>query len=153
MKTLALVLTVYCLAAVAAAAYYGWQLGGEISADVQARQATEDQLAGLQAELRDAETAYDEVNERQASERVDYTGAEAIQMSYLVQSAQQRYRAAQDAVRTANEAIELYATRIDQRRLWFVPLGAAALLHLLGVFFFWPWRERRGALDRDRGQH
>ncbi|MBN2082822.1 hypothetical protein JW859_11545 [bacterium] len=150
MKALAFVLTVYCMAAVVAAAAYGWQIGRDIAADTRDRQKTETQLTTLRAELREAEGAYDEINERQVSERVSYTGAEAIQMSYLVQAAKERYVAAQEAVGAANERIELLNIRIDQRRLWFVPLGAATLLHLLGVFFFWPWRERRGAIDRDR---
>jgi hypothetical protein len=143
MKALAYVLTFYCLAALIACAVYGVHLGLELARDQRALPALERDCADKQRAANSAHLAYRELAEQQRTERGNYSGADAIRMSYRVQQAREDFSLASDRAQASEDRLAAHRQRLDRRQLLYVPLGGVLLLHVIGLLVFWPWRERR----------
>jgi len=143
MKVLAYALTCYCLAAIIAAAVAGVLLGLELARYRAALPAAEVARAETTQAQQTAHRDYTGLAEQQHKERGDYSGADAIRMSYRVQQAQEAFRLANAKAQSAAEVLDELQQRITRRQLLYVPLGGILLLHVLGLIIFWPWRERK----------
>lgn len=148
MKSLAYIATFYCIAAAMAGCVAGWLIAAELVSAYRQMPAAERELAERKQEAASINLTYLELRSRQRAERAAYSAAEAINMSYQVQQAHDQLNSANAAMRAAAERRDALQELITQRQLWFVPLGALLLLHLLGIAFFWPWRERKAKKPR-----
>jgi hypothetical protein len=149
MKTLPLLLTIYCALAVLS-------LGALIILGAVELQSLLRELPGAAQALATAQQAgdraklnYDQLAERQRIERGGYDGPQAIRMSYDVQEAQDRLREAREHTAAAQENSDKLQHEIERHQMRFIPLAALLLLHILGIIVFWPWRERRAAKPAD----
>lgn len=145
MKTLPLLLTIYCALAVLALGALIILGAVELRALLRELPGTEAELAAAQQRQQTAKLKYEDLAERQRNERGGYDGIQAIRMSYDVQEAQDRLREYQAQVAAAQEYRDQLQANIERYQMRFIPLAAFLLLHILGLIIFWPWRERRAA--------
>jgi len=143
MKALAYALTFYCIAAIAVCAVAGMRLGLNLAREQSALPALEQAYAETQQAANSAHLTYRELAEQQRNERGEYSGADAIRMSFRVQEAREDFSAASTAAHEAEGRLSDLQRSIEQQRVLYVPLAGILLIHVIGLLIFWPWRERR----------
>jgi hypothetical protein len=143
MKALAYALTFYCIAAIVACAVAGVRLGLNLAREQGALPALEQAHAEAQQAANSAHLAYRELAEQQRNERGEYSGADAIRMSFRVQEAREAFSETSIAAHEAERRLSDLEHSIEQQRVLYVPLAGILLIHVIGLLVFWPWRERR----------
>jgi len=131
MRTVQILLIIYCLLAAVGLGIWSWYairqttvLSSEIAA-ADAHASELDQIADVKTQtLRDLEAT-------QREGRKSFTGPEAVDASYAVQVAQDELDKAEAEVNTAAQQVDALVRKQDYHSRMIVPLLAGVLLHLL----------------------
>lgn len=100
----------------------------------------EDDLAVISQQADQAQDEFDSLASKQRQDRADYSPAEAIQASLVVQLARDKLDLLRDKEELTTRLLRDARESLQQYQLRFVPLIGLVLLLVFIGWMFWPWR-------------
>jgi hypothetical protein len=128
------VVLVLCIAGSALLIYQGELLGKQVRYSAS-------QKALAETNVKATESAYRALESDQQAHRAEYDPQQTVMMSYKVQEAKQAHDAAKASLDSITPAYESQRDAKDRLMLWFMPIIAVLLLHVILVIMFRPLRD------------